>query len=483
MYMSWKHVYFLYTIMQVIALDEECTPQRLIALGSTTTFVVVCERYASQLASIDTNNLRISLRRLLWYDIANKYNKAKTVFITRSDSLLRIVTYISDNMVQLYAVSELSPEVLQLPENINCTSEPSLHPLNTREVYLVHCMTESGPKSYVVPAHVPPGKAAQTISTAGIPYSSQDGAYILVVNGAQVTIYSIADTHVPLSQKRLPSEIKSVANLDNENVRLLTENREHVVMNIKNSLAEPRYMPGAPPILSEWVDSSNHYIYLTENGALYVMNETSIYPQYELQGIVNLPKMILFFEVKPTESPSGPSDGIAVGNIIMMFVTFFIIMIVLLVLCSCGKSKKKKSTQQTDQNPTQQTSQQPTQQNSQKPTQQNSQKPTQQNSQKPTQQTSQKSTQQTSQQPTQQTSQKPTQQNSQKPTQQANQHPLQENKAKNTTETPPKHMVLNHSQSPEESDCDSHQGEDKHDIQISLSETDGIPLLEAQALQ
>ena len=273
-------------------------------------FAVVCTSHALQLASINTTNIQVTLSELFQYSVDDKHNETDTVFITRGDSLVGIVTYIGDNMVKVYTLMEFSTQVVQLPANINCTNEPSLHPLNTREVYLVHCMTESGPKSYVAPAHVPPDKAAQTISAAGIPYSSQDGAYILVVNGAQVTVYSVADTHVPLSQKRLPSEIKSVANLDNENVRLLTENGEHVVINVKNSLAEPRYMPGAPPILSEWVDSSNHYIYLTENGILYAMNENSTDHQYELQGIATWPEVMLFVEgPRPTETPDTPTSG------------------------------------------------------------------------------------------------------------------------------------------------------------------------------
>ena len=279
--------------VQVIALDEECTPHNLVAIeGSRTTFAVICARNALQVASINTSNLQVPLNGLL----VAADNEMEAVFITKGQALLGIVTYIGDNMLQLYRDNQPTPQPFQLPYNINCTNQPTLSPLITREAFLMHCMSESGPTLYVVPVPVSPDKTAQTILVDGVPHSSLDGTYILVVDGTELTVYSSADTRVPVSHKRLPSEIESVANLGNENVRLLTENGEHVVMNLKNTLAEPRYMPGGTPTLSEWVDSSNHYIYFTEDGTLYVINETSTHPLYELENAMNRPiEIVLFF--------------------------------------------------------------------------------------------------------------------------------------------------------------------------------------------
>ena len=306
------------------------------------------------------------LHGLFRYDLASKYNEPDTVFSTRTDSLLRTVTYIGENMVQLYAVSELTPQLLQLPFNINCTNHPTLYPLNIREAFLMHCMSESGPTLYVVTVPVSPDKTAQTIVADGVPYSSLDGTYILVVDGTQLTVYSSADTRVPVSQKRLPGEIESVANLDNENVRLLTENGEHVVMNLKNTLAEPRYMPGGTPVLSEWVDSSNHYIYLTEGGTLYVINETSTHPLYELEVVGNW-SLILFMEgTKPEQTE--PTQQLAILNLIMMVVYIGLITVVVIIIVTCmckklrAKRKRKATAQQSGQQPVEQAGQQPSQQ-------------------------------------------------------------------------------------------------------------------------
>ena len=256
------------------------------------------------------------------------------------------------------------PQVLQLPFNIDCTSQPTLYPLNIREAFLMHCMSESGPTLYVVPVPVSPDKTAQTILVDGVPHSSLDGTYIVVVDGTELTVYSSADTRVPVSQKRFPSQIKSVENLDNEKVRLLTENGEHVVMNLKNTLAEPRYMPGGTPILSEWVDSSNHYIYLTEDGTLYVINETSTHPLYELEVVGNW-SLILFTEgTKPTKQP----EHLSIFNLIMMviYVGLIAVVIITIVKLKCkklqAKRKRKAPAQQGSQQPVEQADQQPSQQ-------------------------------------------------------------------------------------------------------------------------
>ena len=331
--------------MQVIALDEECTPHNLMAIeGSRTTFAVICATNVLQVASINTSNLQVSLNGLL--DAVD--NETEAVFITKGPALLGIVTYIGDNMLQLYRDNQLTPQPFELPYNINCTNQPTLSPLITREAFLMHCMSESGPTLYVVPVPVSPDKTAQTILVDGVPHSSLDGTYILVVDGTELTVYSSANTRIPVSQKRFPSQIKSVANLDNENVRLLTENGEHVVMNLKDTLAEPRYMPGGTPTLSEWVDSSNHYIYFTEDGTLYVINETSTHPLYELENAMNRPiEIVLFFEgSSPTEasvssdnpSPDTPKhDGTDVGQFILYYGLFggILFMILFLGLCCC----------------------------------------------------------------------------------------------------------------------------------------------------
>ena len=337
------------------------------AKDSTTEFAVVCANNSLQRASIDPN-LSVTMRRLLKYSAANSYNDT----IITSGPQLRIVTYTGEGKVQLYTVGNLSPETLQLPSNINCTSHPTLHPLHTRDAFLLHCMTESGAVLYVVPVPVSADVAAQSVPADGLPYSSQDGTHILVVDGPQVTIYSSADTSATGTVKRLPSEITSVVNLDSDNVRLLTETGEHAVMNLKNSLSEPRYMPGGPPVLSEWVDSSNHYLYITKSSTLYVVNETSTQPQYEPREIANTPEMMLFLEGVNSATDKDDSNLLNIttllGNIIafLLLLIFWAIAIPILVcVCTLGKCSitkcckscrsrvKKKPPQQTSQSPSQ----------------------------------------------------------------------------------------------------------------------------------
>ena len=348
----------------MIALDKECTPRHLLATGSPTSFAVVCTGHALQIGTFDPNNLHLTLSRLFRYDLAKKYNETNTVFSTRTDSLLRIVTYTGDNL-NVYAVTELTPQVWQLPTNINCTSQPTLYPLNIKGAFMMHCMTERGPTLYAVPLRILGDTPAQTILTEGIPYSSRDGSYILVVDGSRLTVYSSEDSRLPLSQKRLPSTIKSVANLDDDNVRVLTENGEHVVINLVNSLAEPRYLPGGPPILSEWVSSSHHYIYLTENGTLYIMNETST---RELEAVGNWSQIMYIEEMKPVDQPTPEPDKVQIVNVVIMVIWFVIItvIIVVIVTCcnSCVKRKNKASAaEEKSQEPASQANQQPSQEN------------------------------------------------------------------------------------------------------------------------
>jgi hypothetical protein len=85
------------------------------------------------------------------------------------------------------------------------------------------------------------------------------------LNEDKVIVYNSEDVSVPATPKTLSGLIVSVENLDRDHVRLLTDSDKHAVLNLDDVSSEPRYLPGGPPILSEFVDSTGDYIYITEN--------------------------------------------------------------------------------------------------------------------------------------------------------------------------------------------------------------------------
>ena len=269
--------------------------------------MVICASLSLQFGTYTSTDFRVTLKGFQSYETGER-SRCKAIFITNGIEM-NLVMYIGENWVQYYTVNDYSSQSTSLPPNVNClnTSEPILSPLNNKQAVVLQCATKGGRIAFVVPIPVKSRVSARSVPAEGVIHSSLDGEYILVVNGPLATIYPSTETGVPGKPARLPSEITSVVNLDSDNVRLLTETGEHVVMNLKNSLSEPRYMPGGPPVLSEWVDSSNHYLYITNSSTLYIVNETFTQPEYEPREIANTPEMMFLVESPqhtPTPSPT-----------------------------------------------------------------------------------------------------------------------------------------------------------------------------------
>ncbi|CAI8013715.1 hypothetical protein GBAR_LOCUS8659 [Geodia barretti] len=242
-------------VVQVVSLDEQCTPQTLVAFADSKQFAVICARLSLQFGSVDGTRGRVKLQALETYPNPIP-ESSKSVFITTGVEI-KIVT-IGGNFVEVYTVNDGSPVTDELPRNVNClnTSEPILTPLHTEPAVLLQCNTTNGMVVYVIPIPIVRGADARGFPADGLVLSSQDGTYVIVVKGPVLTSQ---ENGAPGKQVVLRSQITAVDNLDSDNVRVLTKEKRHIVINLES--CSQRVMPGGHPVLSEWVGTSNDYIY------------------------------------------------------------------------------------------------------------------------------------------------------------------------------------------------------------------------------
>ena len=298
----------LYTT-QVVSLDEQCTPQSLLSFPDSNQFAIICARLSSQLGSFNTTNSRVALSPFERYSDPTQPHINGAILIT-SGVDIKIVTLISGNLVEIYSVNDRMSVSSPLPPNVNClnTSNSILSPLHAKPAVLLQCNTTQGRVAYVIPIPIHQGMNARSIPADGLLHSSRDGTYTLVVNGALLKIYSSEGNSHPGRPVVLDNQITAVENLDSDRVHVLTEEEQHVILNLKSGSLT--HMPGGFPVLSEWVESSNHYIYLTRDNKIITIHETSTEPEYEPKLIANQPELMLFVEaaVTITPSPSPSSD-------------------------------------------------------------------------------------------------------------------------------------------------------------------------------
>ena len=267
------------------------------AFADSKQFAVICARLSLQFGSVDGTRGRVKLRALETYPNPIP-ESSKSVFITTGVEI-KIVT-IGGNFVEVYTVNDGSSVTDELPRNVNClnTSEPILTPLHTEPAVLLQCNTTNGMVVYVIPIPIVQGADARGFPADGLVLSSQDGTYVIVVKGPVLTSQ---ENGAPGKQVVLRSQITAVDNLDSDNVRVLTKEKRHIVINLERG--SQRVMPGGHPVLSEWVGTSNDYIYLTEDDILVVVNDTSIEPEYGPKGVANKQQMMLFVEQATTQTP------------------------------------------------------------------------------------------------------------------------------------------------------------------------------------
>ena len=349
----------------MVSLDKNCIPQFLVEFSGSDRFAVVCSGLSLQWGSIGTKG-HVELEELKTYRSRSQTDTNSTVIITAGREI-KFVTFVGQNSVLIYTVNDVSPELITLPSNIHCmaTGKPTLIPLHTKPAVLLQCNTTTFDMVvYVVPIPIEYEVEARSLPANGLVYSSQDGTYVLVVNGGPVlSIYHSEEMNSPGKALELHSRIITVDNLDSDNVRILTEENGHLVINLKSGSL--RVMPGGLPVLSEWVESSNHYIYLTEDKKLIVVNDTSTEPEYEPVLIANEQEMMLFVDsaaVEPTPSPSPPSypsptpppsyginstAAIAGGSVagVALLLTLAIAIIIVVLLCKWRNRNNETSFQ------------------------------------------------------------------------------------------------------------------------------------------
>lgn len=271
-------------------------------------FAVVCAEISLRLGSFLSSIGQVTLEKLTVY----KEEGQKDVLITSGQELKAV--HILETFFEIYNVRGSTTETQDLPLKVKCTntSNAVLSPLHTKPVVLLQCnTTKDGNVAYVIPVPGELDEDVRSVPADGQLYSSLDGTYILVVKGGKVTIYNSVENGASGKLKMLSSEITTVDNLDSDNVSLLGKENGHFLMNLNSG--RPRSMPGGFPVQSEWVDPSNHYIYLTRNKEIFVVNDSSVEPEYDPLLIADTPTFMLFItrhkEFTPTLSPTlTPTD-------------------------------------------------------------------------------------------------------------------------------------------------------------------------------
>ena len=273
-------------------------------------FAVVCAEISLRLGSFLSAIGQVTLEKLTVY----KEEGQKDVLITSGQELKAVHVLANSFEIFIYNVRDSTTETQRLPLKVKCTntSNAILSPLHTKPVVLLQCnTTKDGNVAYVIPVPGEHDEDVRSVPADGQLYSSLDGTYILVVKGDKVTIYHSVENGASGKLKILSSEITTIDNLDSDNVRLLGKENGHFLMNLISGLQ--RSMPGGHPVLSEWVNPSNHYIYLTRNKEIIVVNDSSVEPEYNPLLIADTPTFMLFVtrhkKFTPTLSPTlTPTD-------------------------------------------------------------------------------------------------------------------------------------------------------------------------------
>ena len=270
----------------MIPLDSLCIPRQLLKLkNSFASFCIVCTHQNVHYATINSND-DIILGEMKELGQPNQTNAV----LVEVDGQLNVITYIVDtNSVNVY--SDASPATYSLPSNINCASEPILHPIPAHEAFIVHCTTSS--ILYIVQIPIDSNQRALSIQADGYPHVNN--MYIVIVNGNKSTTHTIDDLDKAGRPIIFQTKIKIIIFLNDNNMQVLTKD-EHIVVDLNNTSLKPRYMEGRPT-LYQWVDESNDYIYVTESNDVYtisIVNDSSTKAMYRRGGIDEQPQSLLY---------------------------------------------------------------------------------------------------------------------------------------------------------------------------------------------
>ena len=298
--------------LQVVQLDSDCDPLRLMQFSySQDHFAVLCADLNVHLAEITTNH-QVKLHPLkLGTDTPG-------VFI-ESNSELVSLSYIGRRLVEKYSYYTAEPETVDLPEELLCLegSNATLLPLNTQDMFLLQCTTQYGPTIYIVSFDL--SEKPRGIELYGKPYASTDGSYISMVNGSRVVSYTTANRSAQPSIENFASRVTHLEFLSPSSALVFTENRGHYVMTLSPGQSKQRLLPGGLPVVWVWVSPSNHYLYVTENREIYLVNETSTKPEVAPKILVSSLELLLFVPkyVPPTTAPTEEEISLSTNNTVL----------------------------------------------------------------------------------------------------------------------------------------------------------------------
>ena len=263
-------------------------------------------------------------------------------------SEVQAVSYVGANIINICLVSSGFVETPSLPQNVICVTDApaTLYAVHAPETFLLHCETADGFTLYVV--HVPVDTNlmnARAIRASGDPYSSDNGTFIVMVDGQRVTAYITGDSNVPGNAKGFSSQITTLEFLNNHHVLILTKNDQHIVMDLQNSSSQPTYFSGGAPTTWTWVDS-DMYVYTTKSDGLstiHIFNVTSDKEIFEVKDIAMQPERVLFVEksaISPTPPPPPPGRddntrviaGATIGSVLLILVPFVVVVATVAIL-------------------------------------------------------------------------------------------------------------------------------------------------------
>ena len=272
--------------------------------SSSDEFAVVCAGLSLHFAERHSNNT-VSLEN--WSgQCSNSEHSGVLLEVSSGQQHIEAVSYIDGETMEVCSVNSGTRSNPGLPQNIDClaTSNPTVHPIHTPDMFMLQCTTEDGPTLYVlsVPRDVETSDDARTIPARVRPYSSPDGAYIAVVDSKTVILYVTEDSSAGGNAKEFTGQITSLEFLDNKTLLIVTDT-DHIVINVTAS--QFREFKDGVPVAHVWIEG--HYIYAVKSGEFYkinIVNGTATEPMLEIENIVKEPEMLLFLmkRTEPTKS-------------------------------------------------------------------------------------------------------------------------------------------------------------------------------------
>ena len=288
--------------LQVVELNRECDPLQLIPFNySSSEFAVLCTQLNVHLAEVNSDN-RVKLQQF-------KYGvEGQSGVFVESNKQLVSVSHLGKELLEKYSYHTAQTETLDYSQKLDCLdgSDTSLIPLHSPEMFLLQCATQYGQTLYTLSLNLSlnAGKRANGVPVHGEPSASTDGSYISMVNTTRVVSYN-QSLQQPIADM-FASPVTMFEFLSPSDTLVITDDGKHYVLSLSPRGSQQRMFPGRLPVKWLWVNSSNHYLYITQTGKLYIFNETSNMPEFEPKIIVDQPELLLF--AKKYVAPTSPTQ-------------------------------------------------------------------------------------------------------------------------------------------------------------------------------